>query len=160
MWMRDLKFRLAMRVVLLSALCFVAASAWLLVETSARARARAAWIAGIVARDLALQRQQTTWIRILPSPPPDLQNIAALLTAPGVCIAYRAKDGQVVQRFCGGMPAGDAEAPALFAALYRRRNRSGVDEERTIESAAVDEHVTERPAVNREVLVDRGQRTV
>lgn len=113
----DLKLRLALRVMLLAAACFGAAAAYLLVASDARARDHAAWIAGVAARELALQRQQSTWIAGPPAVPPGLQSIADLVSAAGICVAYRDPAGDVVQRFCGGAPP--AQAPAPFAALYR-----------------------------------------
>ena len=63
----DLKFRLFLRVVALAALCFAAAAAYVLFETDRSARARADWIAEVVAKDLALQQGQSHWIRGRPT---------------------------------------------------------------------------------------------
>jgi signal transduction histidine kinase len=116
----DLKLRLALRVAALAALCFAATATYLLYETDRSARARAASIAEMVARDLALQQGQIHWIKGAPIQFPDLQRIAAALMAPGLCIAYRAPGGEVQQRLCSGAAPGDTDAPKLFADLYQR----------------------------------------
>ena len=59
----DLKLRLSLRVAALAALCFAAAAAYALFETDRSARERADSIAGLVARDLALQQHQSSWVR-------------------------------------------------------------------------------------------------
>ncbi|HLY55178.1 MAG TPA: histidine kinase [Stellaceae bacterium] len=115
----DLKFRLTLRIVAVSAICLVATSAYVLVDADRIARARIATIAGITADGLALQRSKLDWVRDLPAPFPDLQTIAAPLMAPGLCIAYRPGGGEIVQRFCAGAQD-DGEAPSIFSALYRR----------------------------------------
>jgi hypothetical protein len=86
----DLKRRLFLRVAALAALCFAAAAAYVLFETDRAARARADWIAEVVAKDLVLQQGQSHWIRGAPQQFPDLQRVAAAIMAPGLCIAYRA----------------------------------------------------------------------
>lgn len=116
----DLKLRLALRVAALAALCFVAAAAYVLFETDRSARARADWIAEMVAKDLALQQDQIHWVRGAPNVFPDLQRIAPALMAPGLCIAYRAQNGETLQRLCSGAAPGDAGAPRLFVNLYQR----------------------------------------
>jgi signal transduction histidine kinase len=113
----DLKLRLALQVAALAALCFIAAACYVLVETDRAASARTDLIAEMVARDLMLQRDQNEWVRGAPSLFPDLQRIAPALMSPGLCIAYRARNGQILQRLCGG-EAPDAGAPRLFAYLY------------------------------------------
>ncbi|HTZ71868.1 MAG TPA: histidine kinase [Acetobacteraceae bacterium] len=114
---RDLKFRLMLWTVLLAAGCFAAAAAYVLVTADARAHAHAAWIAEVAAKDLELQQQQITWIATPAPTMPDLQNIAAPLTAPGVCILYRGAEARLNQRFCGGPE--QATSPAPFASFYR-----------------------------------------
>jgi hypothetical protein len=57
----DLKLRLALRVVALSACCFVAASAYVLFETDQAARSRADWIVEIVASNLQIQQDRVHW---------------------------------------------------------------------------------------------------
>jgi len=116
----DLKLRLTLRVAAVAALCFAAAAAYLLFETDRAARARADSIAEMVAKDLVLQQGQIHWIKGAPIQFPDLQRIAAALMAPGLCIAYRAPNGEILQRLCGGVAPGDAGAPQLFANLYQR----------------------------------------
>jgi signal transduction histidine kinase len=115
----DLKFRLALRVAALAALCFTATAAYVLFETDRAAQARADSIAELLARDLALQQGQIHWIRGAPIQFPDLQRVAAALMAPGLCIAYRAQNGEILQRVCGGVAPDDTGAPQLFAALYQ-----------------------------------------
>jgi signal transduction histidine kinase len=116
----DLKLRLTLRVAAVAALCFAAAAAYLLFETDRAARGRTDWIAQMVAKDLALQQGQIHWIKGAPIQFPDLQRIAAALMAPGLCIAYRAPSGEILQRLCSGVAPGDTGAPQLFADLYRR----------------------------------------
>lgn len=115
----DLKYRLTLRIVALSAFCFAATSAYFLVDADRSARARIDAIAEITAKDLALQQSKQDWVSGQRTEFPDLQNIAATLMAPGLCIAYRAKDGDILQRFCGGTRSEDADPPAAFAAFYR-----------------------------------------
>src|SRR6266851_4841713 len=103
----DLKLRLSLRVAALAALCFAAAAAYALFETDRSTRERADSIAELVARDLALQQNQSSWVR-------------GALMAPGLCIAYRAPSGEIVQRLCGGVAPDDTSAPRLFADLYQR----------------------------------------
>jgi signal transduction histidine kinase len=115
----DLKLRLTLRIVALAALCFAAASAYVLVETDRQAQERVARIAGIVAADLALEQDKRHWVIGLPDAFPDLRTIAEPLVEPGLCIGYRAPGGEMVQRFCGGVASGEAEPPGWFAWLYR-----------------------------------------
>ncbi len=115
----DLKFRLTMRIVALSACCFAATSAYVLLDAERAARARIGWIAEITAKDLELQRAKMHWVNDPSAVFPDLQTIAAPLMAPGLCIAYRAHGGDILQRFCGGSRSGDTDPPVVFAALYR-----------------------------------------
>jgi signal transduction histidine kinase len=110
---------LTMRVVAVSAACFGAASAYVLLDGERSARARLDGIAGIVAKDLQLQRGKMHWISDPKAAFPDLQNVAASLMAPGLCIAYRANSGEVLQRFCSGA-RNDADPPVAFSAVYRR----------------------------------------
>ena len=84
----DLKLRLALRVVALAALCFAAASAYLLYESDQAARAKAEGIAKLVASDLELQQDQVNWLKVANDPRPDLDPSLPLY-APGVCVAYR-----------------------------------------------------------------------
>lgn len=116
----DLKFRLTMRIVALSALCFVAASAYVLFDAERSARARIGRIAEIAAKDLELQQSKMHWIVEPSAAFPDLQTIAPPLMEPGLCIAYRANDGAILQRFCSGAQNSDADPPAVFTSLYRR----------------------------------------
>jgi signal transduction histidine kinase len=115
----DLKLRLALRVAIIAVLCCAAAAAYLLFEAGRSAQARADWIAEVVAKDLRLQRDQMQWIRGAPDRFPDLQRIAAALATPGLCVAYRAASGEIVQRLCSGTAPGEVGAPQLFARLYQ-----------------------------------------
>ena len=116
----DLKFRLTMRIVAVSACCFAATSAYVLLSTPTGPRAPGSgWIAEITAKDLELQRAKMHWVNDPSAVFPDLQTIAAPLMAPGLCIAYRAHGGDILQRFCGGSRSGDTDPPVVFAALYR-----------------------------------------
>src|SRR5665213_2806473 len=92
MWLSraiDLKFRLVLRIVALAAFCFLATFAYTLIESDRSTRARADWIAQIVAKDLTLQQDQHHWVKFADNGFPDLQTIATPLMTPGVCIAYR-----------------------------------------------------------------------
>jgi signal transduction histidine kinase len=115
----DLKLRLTMRVVAASAACFAAASAYVVLDGEQSARARIDGVAGLVAKDLQLQRGKMNWISDPSAAFPDLQNIATSLMAPGLCIGYRTNSGDVLQRFCSGA-RNEASPPAAFATLYRR----------------------------------------
>ena len=122
MWMfptSDLKYRLTLRVVAVSAACFAIISAYLLVDADRTVRARIDSIAGIAARTLELQHGKTQWINQPRSVFPDLQDVAGSVMMPGVCIAYRANGGAILQRVCGGPQSEEATAPYLFAAFYR-----------------------------------------
>ncbi len=130
MWMPhpiDLKFRLALRVVALAALCFLAASAYALFESDRTARARADWIAALVAKDLELQQDQIHWLKVGIDRSPDLEMIATPLMAPGLCIAYRTQKGEILQRVCSGAQPQETNAPAYFAALYRSVFKPGAE---------------------------------
>jgi signal transduction histidine kinase len=116
----DLKYRLTLRIVALSTLCFVAAAAYVLVDADRSARARIEAIAAVAAQALQLQQSKLDWVKGERPEFPDLPTIATPLMAPGLCIAYRANGGDVLQRVCGGTQSADADAPALFAALYGR----------------------------------------
>jgi signal transduction histidine kinase len=115
----DLKLRLALRVVALAAFCFLAASAYAVFDSDRSARENASVIARIAAKDLELQQNQLHWIKTANSLYPDLQRIAVPLMAPGLCIAYKSKDGEILQRLCSGQQTDKTTAPALFAGLYR-----------------------------------------
>ena len=114
----DLKLQLALRVVVLSACCFAAAAAYVLFETDRAARANAGWIVDIVARNLQIQQDRIHWGSMHFSQFPDLQDVATPLMSPGLCIAYRARNGDTLQRFCSGTPPDQHDAPKLFASLY------------------------------------------
>ncbi len=128
----DLKLRLALRVAALAALCFAVAAAYVLFETDRAAEARAARIADVLAKDLTLQQGQLHWIEGSHYAFPDLQRIAPAVMAPGLCIAYRAQNGDILQRLCSGSEPGEAGAPLLFADLYQRLFGSGREAARPI----------------------------
>ncbi|MGA3303126.1 MAG: histidine kinase [Methylovirgula sp.] len=123
----DLKLRLALRVVALAALCFTAASAYLLYESDQAARAKAEGIAKLVASDLELQQDQVNWLKVANDPRPDLNAIALPLYAPGVCVAYRSPAGAIQQRVCNGREPGETDAPRLFSAIYAAIFKPGAE---------------------------------
>jgi signal transduction histidine kinase len=115
----DLKLRLALQVVALSGFCFLAASAYVVLESGWAAQARARAIAGLLAKGLELQQNQLHWVKPAINPFPDLERIATPLMAPGLCMAYKSKDGETVERLCSGVQSDEMAAPVLFAKLYR-----------------------------------------
>ncbi len=122
MWIRprsDLKYRLTLRIVAVSAFCFAASSAYVVFDADRSARARITAIADTTAKDLQLQRSKMDWINVPTTEFPELQTIATLLMVPGLCIAYRTTGGDILQRFCSGTQSSDSRPPAVFAALYR-----------------------------------------
>jgi hypothetical protein len=114
----DLKVRLTLRIVAVSALCFAVAGAYVLFDADRSARAKIDAIVEITAKDLELQQSKMDWVKGQPVTFPDLQTLATAVMAPGLCIAYR-EDSAILQRFCGGTEDEDAEPPRVFAALYR-----------------------------------------
>jgi signal transduction histidine kinase len=121
MWNRskpDLKLRLTLRVAAVSALCFAAIATYFLVEADRSLHARIDAVASLAARTLELQRNKIQWVNGPSSEFPDLYNVATSVMAPGLCVAFR-RDGDIVQRFCGGAPASGDEPPRLFASFYR-----------------------------------------
>jgi signal transduction histidine kinase len=115
----DLKLRLSLQVVAWAAVCFSLASTYAVFESNRSAQTKAAWTAAIVAKDLELQQDQMSWVRIKPATYPDLQTVAGPLLTPGLCIAYRAQNGVILQSLCNGPQPDRMDAPAWFAALYR-----------------------------------------
>ncbi len=120
----DLKLRLALRVAALAAICFIAVAAYALFDSDRVARAKAARIAEIVARDIALQQSRAQWLSVSDTSTTDLQGIAALLE-PGLCIAYRDNAGAFRQGVCSGALTDEMAAPETFASLYRAVFRPG-----------------------------------
>jgi signal transduction histidine kinase len=123
MWNRrksDLKVRLTLRVAAISALCFAAIAAYFLVDADRSLRARTEAIAEVVARTLALQQSELGWAINRRAAFPRLDNVAASLMAPGLCLAFRANSGETLQRFCGGSLSENSATPTLFSAFYRR----------------------------------------
>jgi signal transduction histidine kinase len=115
----DLKLRLTLRIVAVSAVCFTASLTYVLVDAASSARSRLDAIAELTAKDLALQQSKRQWVSDWAAEFPNLQTIATAVMEPGLCIAYRAASGDIVQRVCGGTQRDDVEAPRVFAALYR-----------------------------------------
>jgi signal transduction histidine kinase len=122
MWNRsrsDLKVRLTLRVAAVSAACFAAISAYFLIDTDRSVRARIDSVADIAARTLELQQSKIQWVNNARSDFPDLDTVAASVMTPGLCLAFRASHGEILQRFCGGAPNESRDPPWVFAALYR-----------------------------------------
>jgi len=122
MWNRqkpDLKVRLTLRVAVIAALCFTAISAYFLVEADRVVTGRTETIAEIAARTLELQQNKIQWINHPRSEFPDLDTIAASVMMPGLCLAFRADHGEILQRLCGGPPNHTHAPPQAFAAFYR-----------------------------------------
>ena len=153
----DLKLRLSLRVAAPAALCFTAAAAYALFETDRSARERADSVAELVARDLALQQNQISWVRGAPIQFPDLQRVAAALMAPGLCIAYRAPSGEIVQRLCSGVAPDDASAPRLFADLYQRVFDAGRESVRPV-GFGTETHGEAVASIDRQSLIAQSWR--
>ncbi|MEK9282608.1 histidine kinase [Bradyrhizobium sp. ISRA442] len=137
MWNRskpDLKLRLTLRVAAISALCFAAIAAYFLVEADRSVHARIDAIAALAAKTLELQRNKIQWVNNPRSEFPNLDNVAASVMAPGLCLAFRGSNGDVVQRFCGGAPNAGGEPPRVFAAFYRSLFDPGREAVRTVEA--------------------------
>lgn len=115
----DLKYRLTLRVTAISAFCFAAISAYFLIEADRSEHGRINTIAEVAAKALELQQSKIQWVNNPRSEFPDLENIATSVMSPGLCVAYRANSGEILQRFCGGSPGKSTDLPKLFAVLYR-----------------------------------------
>ncbi|MFC5320937.1 sensor histidine kinase [Bradyrhizobium oligotrophicum] len=116
----DLKYRLTLRIAVVSALCFAAISAYVLFDIDRSAHLRNERIAEITARTLQLQQSKMHWVNSPQAGFPDLDAVAAAAIGPGVCIAYRGLDGAIVQRICGGAEAQTNDPPRAFTLLYRQ----------------------------------------
>lgn len=116
---RDLKLRLTLRVAAVSTLCFAAISGYFLIDSDRAVRTRIAAVADVAARTLELQQSKIQWLSNPRAEFPDLDSVAASVMAPGLCLAFRSKGGEISQRFCGGAQT-DKAAPLAFSALYRR----------------------------------------
>src|SRR5579864_4851847 len=92
----DLKFRLTLRVAAVSAFCFAAVAAYFLYDANRSMRARLAVIVDVAAKALELQQNKIEWVGNQRSEFPDLQNVSSAIMAPGLCIAYRTNDGEVL----------------------------------------------------------------
>ena len=115
----DLNFRLTLRISAVAAVCFAAISAYVLFDADRSVRARVDDIAEVTAKTLALQQSKMHWVNNPPSTFPDLESIAASVMTPGLCIAYRNRDGQILQRVCGGAQTEGPNPPQIFAVLFR-----------------------------------------
>lgn len=107
----DLKLRLTLRVAAVSAACFTAISAYFLLDADGSVHARIDGIATVAAKTLELQQSKIQWVNNPRRAFPDLDVIAASVMMPGLCIAYRASSGDILQRFCGGAPSVSSEPP-------------------------------------------------
>jgi len=122
MWNRsrsDLKVRLTLRVAAVSAVCFTAISAYFLIDAARSVHARIDAVADIAARTLELQQGKIQWVNNPRSEFPDLDTVAASVITPGLCLAFRASHGEILQRFCGGALNESRNPPRAFAAFYR-----------------------------------------
>ncbi|WP_050626402.1 sensor histidine kinase [Bradyrhizobium viridifuturi] len=116
----DLKLRLTLRVAAVATLCFAVISGYFLFDSDRAVRARIAAVAEVAARTLELQQNKIQWLNNPHAEFPDLDSVAASVMAPGLCLAFRSKGGEISQRFCGGAQTDTAAPPLAFAALYRR----------------------------------------
>jgi signal transduction histidine kinase len=122
MWNRfrtDLKVRLTLRVAVVAAACFAAISAYFLIQADRSVHARIGAVADLAAKTLELQQSKIQWVNNPPSEFPDLAIVAASVITPGLCLAFRASDGVVRQRFCGGAASSSEQPPRAFAAFYQ-----------------------------------------
>jgi signal transduction histidine kinase len=106
-----------------AALCFAAIAGFALVDSDRSARQRIGSAAAIAANELALQQNKLEWMRGQVSTFPDLQVVAGQVLAPGLCLAYRAPNGEMQQRLCVGEHI--ADAPSAFVAIYGALFRPG-----------------------------------
>ncbi|CCE08099.1 putative two-component sensor histidine kinase [Bradyrhizobium sp. STM 3843] len=114
----DLKYRLTLRISAVSAICFAVISAVVVWDIDRSTRIELNDIADITARTLQLQLNKTRWVNNPGATFPDLDSITSLVMRPGLCIAYRAGSGQMVQQFCGGAQT-QSEPPRAFAVVHR-----------------------------------------
>ncbi len=122
MWNRsrsDLKVRLTWRVAAVSALCFASISVYFLIDADRTLHSSTDGIADIAARTLELQVGKIQWVNNPRVEFPNLDNVAASVMRPGLCLAFRDGSGEVLQRFCGGALSQTSEPPGAFAAFYR-----------------------------------------
>ena len=115
----DLKVRLTLRVTAVSTLCFVAVSAYFLIDADRSVHSRINAIAEVAAKTLELQQSKIQWVSNPRSTFPDLDNVAASVITPGLCLAFRASHGEILQRFCGGVSNESRDPPRAFTAFYR-----------------------------------------
>lgn len=121
MWNRprfDLKVRLTLRVAAISAACFAAISAYFLITADRAAHARLDDIAAIVAKSLELQQGKVQWVAGPRADFPNLDPVSAYVMTPGLCLSFRGASGDILQRFCSGVPPAPAP-PQAFTAFYR-----------------------------------------
>jgi signal transduction histidine kinase len=116
----DLKYRLTLQVIAISALSLAVASAYFVIDAERSVRARIDAVADLTAKTLELQQNKVSWVSNPQREFPDLPLIAASVMAPGLCIAYRANTGNIVQRLCGGSQSEVGDPPRAFAIIYRK----------------------------------------
>src|ERR1700753_2132107 len=120
MWSRfDLKGRLTLQWAALLTLCFATISAYFLVAADHALRGRLDTVAGITAKTLELQRTKMQWATNLRSEFPNLHPVPASVMTPGLCLAFRTPNGEMLQRICGGAADQGHDPPQLFTAAYR-----------------------------------------
>ncbi|MBR0716071.1 sensor histidine kinase [Bradyrhizobium liaoningense] len=140
MWNRsrsDLKVCLTLRVAAIAALCFAAISAYFLITADRAVHARTDAIADLAAKTLELQQGKIQWVNSPRTDFPDLDNVAASVMTPGLCLAFRAANGEMLQRFCGGTGGRMSEPPQAFAAFYRALFEPGREAARPVTSRGV-----------------------
>lgn len=128
----DLKYRLTLQVIAVSAIALFAASACFVIDTERSIRTRIDAVADLTAKTLELQQSKISWINNPRREFPDLPVIAASVMAPGLCIAYRANNGELVQRLCGGSQSDAGDPPRAFALVYRKLFDPGRDAVRPV----------------------------
>jgi signal transduction histidine kinase len=146
MWNRsrsDLKVRLTLRVAAASAICFAGISAHFLIDADRSVHARIDAVADIAAKTLELQQSKIQWVNNPRSEFPDLEIVAASVMTPGLCLAFRANGGEILQQFCSGAPNEAGDPPQAFAAFYRNLFNPGREAARPVvfRGAAVGEAV-------------------
>jgi signal transduction histidine kinase len=128
----DLKFRLTVRVIAVSAICFVAIAAYFLVDADRSVHAKIDAIADVTARTMELQQNMGRWVGQPRSAFPDLQDVAGSAVMPGLCIAYRDINGATIQQVCGGAQDRKSDPPYVFTAFYRKLFDPGREAVRTV----------------------------
>jgi signal transduction histidine kinase len=130
----DLKLRLALRVSALAALCSVAALAVTLFDIRSSAKTQTDRIAQMVALAVALQQQQSQWVKGATNVSSGFNEVAAAVMEPGLCIAYRALGGDTLEQVCYGSAPEDSRVPWVFAAAYDSIFDAGIRSVRPVRS--------------------------